>query len=454
MGLLDNMSVMLGGLVTRAVGSSLFDWIRAVSQILDQSTDGLSQAAWFIDPVSGNDRNSGLTAATALKTDAERQRRWGNFTTKINQATTVTYLSSPGASDPVNFDVQIGLNSNLQIVGTKQVISISGAPTAALTAVTVLNRGAQTPWDVTAVGLGAAHVGKIIRITAGPRINNYAVVMKDLGAGKVRVTPFGNLQVSSNFVPFVETPAQAGDVVEVFDMPQIDLGTCAFRSGSNQTMTPTTAIVLFDTIKPYCGTVDTASINTTNTAIYFARSILRNCILSGPGAFLMAGGLMIEGFVVDATSGTFVGYSFGAKDCPFCDFAGSNFAFTGFFGSTCVLEGDCLFQNSAVAIAGMVQGSRVSMFDQATADSAFQILPGQVYVSTSFFGGPDLLWGTANTGHGAIVRTGGTLAYVTKPTVNSGLGVGREALIGGTDKVWGAVPFAEATNFTTIAPYV
>ena len=36
----------------------------------------ITQALWFIDPVSGNDRNTGLSSSNALKTHAELECRY------------------------------------------------------------------------------------------------------------------------------------------------------------------------------------------------------------------------------------------------------------------------------------------------------------------------------------------------------------------------------------------
>lgn len=54
----------------------------------------LLQAAWFIDPVNGNDAASGLTALTAIRTYAELARRWRTTSPVLSQTTTVTWLSS------------------------------------------------------------------------------------------------------------------------------------------------------------------------------------------------------------------------------------------------------------------------------------------------------------------------------------------------------------------------
>jgi hypothetical protein len=84
----------------------------------------------------------------------------------------------------------------------------------------------------------------------------------------------------------------------------------------------------------------------------------------------------------------------------------------------------------------------VAWFDRATSDNALVVQEGGLY--QSFGATPD--WGTNNAGHGVVVSSGGYSSYVTKPTINSGLGAGREAKVGGTDKEYSAIPHVEATN--------
>jgi hypothetical protein len=444
---------LVGGVTRRLHRNQVYEWMRQASVALDAQVSGLTQTAWFVDPVNGNDANNGTTLATSLKTDAERQRRWGPSTI-LTAPTTLTYASSPPATDPVNFDVQINRGGSLTIQGTRTVV----LPAVALSAVTTINRATQTPWDVTAVGLGAAHVGKIIRITNGTRAGNNAIVVKDLGGGKVRVSPFGTLSISLSFIPWVAvTPVAPTDLVEVVDVPVLSIGTMRFRSGSNADFvaSPAENLVIFDSIKIDGGlNTEVGTIITDNVSVWMGQTILTNTMVTGAGAVLMGGGAL-GNFLAVATAGFFIGLGFAGLPGTTCAFAGvsvSSFGIVGYFGDSCVIGLDCIFQNCAVDISGQVQGDRVSCFDAATANTAFVIEPGATYISR-VYNQTDLLWGTANAGFAVSVSSGGKLFYVTKPTINGGLGVGRESRIGGTDKQWGAVPYAEtaAFNLATIA---
>lgn len=84
----------------------------------------LLQAAWFIDPVSGNDANDGLTALTAIKTYAELKSRWGTTAPMLPQTTTVTWLSNqPVGLDEVICNPVMLNGSKFFMTGTPVLVS-------------------------------------------------------------------------------------------------------------------------------------------------------------------------------------------------------------------------------------------------------------------------------------------------------------------------------------------
>ncbi len=440
MGILQNLIIHVGNIVSRNVDRSVFDWMLAVSSNLDG--DPLSQAAWFIDPLNGSDSNTGLTATTALKTDAERQRRWGNFTV-VAQPVTVTYLSSPPATDVVNYNVGYQTGGSLTITGTKTVTN----PAIALTAVTTLNRGTQTPWDVTGVGLGATDVGRLMRITSGARLNNYCGVAKDLTGGKVRVSPFGNLDVAgaqATGVCFSQVTPQAADVVEVFTVPILTIGTMSFRALTVAIPTGTTNGIFFDTIgldgtsNGIISMLGTMLVQGAN--VFFRQTTWQRIKFGGLGGIWAAGGIATNTWQVQG--------GFSNNGGPFCQFLGflmTAGAFTVQAGAAAMIGGDCLFQNAACQSAGNLFGEFVSAFDRTVSDNAVQIFPGGCYRSSAI-STSDLLWGDNNTGHGVKIRSGGEMTYNTKPTINTLQGAGRQSLIGGVNQDWATVPSVTAAN--------
>jgi hypothetical protein len=94
----------------------------------------------------------------------------------------------------------------------------------------------------------------------------------------------------------------------------------------------------------------------------------------------------------------------------------------------------------------LTSSNGAAFFDRSSSDSA--VIVGSFTNSTAAWAQSGAIpdWGTANAGHGVKVQSGAMYSYVTKPTVNGTLGVGREALVGGTDKLYADVPYIEGAN--------
>jgi hypothetical protein len=149
------------------------------------SSGVLDQATWFVDPIAGSDTNTGLTAGTALKTNAELARRWGIGTRLIGQAYSVTWVSGTGTGDPVVMDVIMGPAATLTLKGTTTV-----ALSSTLTGFTATNRAGQVMNALvdTTVASFAAHVNKPYTITSGARAGTSGFIMAATGANTARVT--------------------------------------------------------------------------------------------------------------------------------------------------------------------------------------------------------------------------------------------------------------------------
>lgn len=108
------------------------------------------------------------------------------------------------------------------------------------------------------------------------------------------------------------------------------------------------------------------------------------------------------------------------------------FATTGTQGNLAVRDGSVVLES-------------VGFFDSAGVGLC--VYAGATVVS----GVGKFLFGTGNATHGIKVLSGGQLLYSNKPIVNATLGVGRETLVGGTDKQYAAIPFVEPANGAAIA---
>lgn len=424
MGWLRNLEIS----IAYRIPAPLFRWIEAVSTFLEgNGTPYTNQTAWFVS-TAGSDDNDGLTLATPLKTDAEIQRRWGPRA-RISVPVTITYVNSPATV--TNFDVQIMTGGAITFVGVATDVL-----TGALSAVTTLNRATQTPWDVTGAGLGAAHVGQIIEITSSAtpaNVGAYATIVKDLGAGKVRVSPFGK-PVISLAAPFTAVPPQVGDGFVVRTYPALQLGTIYAIGGTTTAPAATPAqCLIFDKLELTGGT-GVGAVEADGISV-FTQRVHHNGIrwtgVARATAVVSSGGSTKGNIPSVCDAQIWNAFSLG---CLVPISAAS--------GGSILPRQDILFQACGLQFS---MPSRVISFGAAYFDNTgvpISVVPGTAYLQSGAV--PD--WGTANATWAIRVQSGGQYVYQTKPTINAGLGVGRETVIGGIDKLYAAIPFIDTTS--------
>lgn len=206
------------------------------------SASAAAETAWFIDPVAGNDNNTGTTVGKALKTHEELRGRIGDHV--INQTVTVSLLNDFGDDNPIIIDFTIGRFGGMIYRGTKTLTTLF---TGTFTGVTPISRAANQPTEVTdaslPVGWGASglvndtfSVPLRIRITAGPNSGAISWATKDLGAKTARTSPFGLPSVSVNPLPLdpptafrLRTPAVTDPYVVETGFPLIQQFVCMPR---------------------------------------------------------------------------------------------------------------------------------------------------------------------------------------------------------------------------------
>jgi hypothetical protein len=382
------------------------------------------QATWFIDPVNGNDENVGATAGAgnALKTDAERQRRWG-VNAVLRQGTTVTYVSDLADTDPTNYDASLGPGGSLTIQGTMTVVKSS-----TLDVVTSMNRGTQTPWSATStVAFDGTEVGKFIRITGGANVGAIWGVVKNNGGGSLRFTTPG-IPNPAAFSFTRKTPVHL-DPYDVVTPSVVPVGTWKFPVTTGAAYGAVTIQNAHLQFGAGIGLLQTGS-----AIVAIGSCVLDGASMSGPNVVGMVGaGCLLNGFIT--------------MEGVFCQlFAGGTLSGASLFvgqASDVALDYDFLMQNSLVQVSeSNVTTGYVAWFDRAASGAMICYLGGR-WVSKQVNDGADLAWGTANTGYAVIMHEGSYACYTTKPTINGGLGAGRESLVGATDKQWGAIPFAD-----------
>lgn len=195
-------------------------------QLGPPSPDAQAQTDWFIDPVGGNDENTGLTALTALKTHAELQRRWGSYGTLLAASTiTVTIVSDLATTDPI---VTTGLR-----LGAGQLLVYKAADAAVLAAptafnVTPQNPATNTPWSIQGNGGAfnfAPYVGNRVRVVGGPNNGATFTILDTTGGGLTAIIDAPvTLPTSSPLAFGVGISAvTAGDALQIIQQVKVEV---------------------------------------------------------------------------------------------------------------------------------------------------------------------------------------------------------------------------------------
>jgi hypothetical protein len=186
-GLIPNGTTIVGSLYGNGV------WV----QLPGTSSAGvMSQLTWFIDSVNGNDANSGQTAATALKTDAERQRRMGTTPFWNAGAYHLRYLNDVGVNDTVVLAGTRASNSQIFVHGS--AVDHQGKATlfsGTIDLLTAQNPATNTPWQITSNAIpvtwvASGLIGQRLRLTSGAATGAISFPIKDLAAKKARFCEF------------------------------------------------------------------------------------------------------------------------------------------------------------------------------------------------------------------------------------------------------------------------
>jgi hypothetical protein len=176
-------SVFTAFLVSCGIGDSVHP---------EQSHGFLTQATWYIDPVNGRDNKDGKTAAKALKTFAELNRRLGPpgtvlspnnptyapwdpsvFTGNIGN---IYLLGDLPDSDQINFYYTMATDCRFIITGTKKPMFIG---TRTVDSVQAKNSSINQPWTITDAATDFRPLkGKMVEIMSGPGAGSRAYVAR------------------------------------------------------------------------------------------------------------------------------------------------------------------------------------------------------------------------------------------------------------------------------------
>lgn len=365
-----------------AAGGGFFVYVAA-----GRPSTAATQAAWQIDPVAGNDENTGLTAPAAIQTFAEVVRRMGTNRPALAQVTTFTWLNPAPASDVMVFFVTLIGGGGLRMVGTPVqtaagTIGVFTAPNFATGA-----RG-----NITASGAPAGFwtplVGQSVHDTT---TGTTFVVEADLGAATAQISTSLAFPLPLGGSAGVYTAPVNGDAFVVNQYPKIfvnqlevyNLGTAA-GSGAD---------VRFLEMG---GELESLY----NTQVTFADCRLTAALMGSRKAFDSQSGPICQScFISGGLQGQWTLYG-GAS-------TGNNF-----FMDQSRLDGDVWMKN-AIPWQGVLNVPRACF--QATPTIGFMRPGNSLAIITSSFGAPSRLWGAGglNLSHGASLELLGGTAVAT-----------------------------------------
>ena len=411
---------------TTVVGSVFGDgvWLR-----LTGTSDPMwqSQTDWYVDPASSaaSDENSGADAAHPVRTIDEVRRRTQSTFAEANLAPTIHLQSDIPSSDSFVDDFQFVHHG--ATVSPVSLLTWQGVRTqvdsGTITAVQQPNPATGADRTVTAEGFAwGPNVarGRQVVMTSGAANGAAFWVMKDKGSGVARVTSPSTL---ANIFPLPPVPVAAG----------------SFRVDGLTSVGPDALIMVRSGFRVYRD-LSFASMNVSAgcpTAVSFA-----HCHLS----FLTAGGTYApaSAYNCQVTDGLFRGGFINLFCGAVMMVDGGHFAELE-FGQ---------YQISNWEIQGITNGMRlthgayVRMFGLIGAWDSGQ--DGLFVNGSRCEGEGETVYGGGNAGRGVRVTAASSFVYSNKPTVNAGLGLGRECEVGGVDKVWGDIPFVNTANLSAV----
>jgi hypothetical protein len=189
------------------------------------------QANWYVDPVAGNDGNTGLSPATAVKTiTGGIIYKWGTREPILQQNTTIFLLK------PETLNQEYIALSPIMVGGT--IFGVVGTPqlvtTMVLGAVTAKNRA--TPQLLTAAGFGSGLLAPGQLVVNTTRGGSRAFIDSITGGVATFTQPLAQASIAdaTAFPPFVPAEVDTwttGDSVSVYTVPLLNLKEFTARGG-------------------------------------------------------------------------------------------------------------------------------------------------------------------------------------------------------------------------------
>ena len=236
----DNSLFLELGTAKELLFSTAKRWIQTseTSHCLDSAF--LTQNEWHINPVTGNDTNTGKTAATALKTYAQWQLRVGTWTILSPTGGKVTIFidNDLPVDDPITLRNFLGQNldfaTEVSIIGKRKVLA-----NGKVGAVTQVNRTTNTVFSFTnsnSVGTDwwAQWLGKAVLITSGAATGVRSYVAFNFSSKRAGFRAPWVLDASDPGEPGTFGPSPVnGNTFQIIDYTKATRGPIVFGTSSN-----------------------------------------------------------------------------------------------------------------------------------------------------------------------------------------------------------------------------
>lgn len=396
--------------------------------------DYLTQATWYVNSATGNDANDGATALTPLLTLAELGRRWQGRTlaqnTTINLSGTFTEPLQLFATNPLNFTVTV--------VGQAPTQTGTGSLTAAFVAYAPATNVDAKVTD--AAQTWAPLIGHRVRMTSGAANGAIAWLIKDLGANVARVSQFVNRATGAAATPaagdtyVTETLATSiwgysavlngGGNLKIVDIESTLPASSAFvqvvQGNSNFVPTGIAKLPHFDGCK-FSGS--------SNHSFRYTSAFFVGCLNTGSGLRVYFSEIQLYAHCCFQTF-------FAAQTESRVSVQLLSVAQAG--------NGWGIFNQSIFSLAIDALGA----YDVVSGGAAVDVEAAQLTCGVA----NGIIFGSGNTiAQNVRVRSNSAITYTTKPVIT---GTGNDALIGGTPKTWGTVPYVEPANNAMIVARV
>lgn len=372
----------------------------------------LLQDTWFINALTGNDANDGLTAGTALASWGELRRRYGDNPI-LPQTVTVNIGSDLDEDIFLNGTVVLQPGVLFRIFGGVRSVFDSGT----LTNVTAQNRATQTPMQLEAPGLDA-QVGQRIRFTDGAAAGATCWAFRSPGADLVDCVQAVTYDATANPLASDSTPAtpSGGDafvVEEMFRVRSVALDFERLDAGSD-----------------FCAVVDSLNVVDTNGVFHAASKLLQPVFVRCAIASNRSSAQTNATFV--SCSNSIVTHN-GLFELFDASLLKSPVSTVSAIGGRVLLKHDTIVANGAFrCLAGSALLQDSAVFDSN--GSGIQLEGESTCVVQS-----GTVWGNGNADFGFNIRAGSVLTYPTgnKPILTGDTG---DTQFGGATVAYAAIP--------------